>query len=71
MEYCCEFMKGELERTCEWHEDRFDCGDNVVHRKEDGTYGLMIHDGGRSTYVMYFCPWCGKNLKEHEQKGKR
>lgn len=62
--HCCDSMKGELERTCTMHEDRWDCGDNVVHfNEEKGTYGLMIRDGGRSTYAMRFCPWCGVNLE--------
>jgi hypothetical protein len=60
-------MKGELERTCDTHEDRWDCGDNVVHfNEEKGTYGLMIRDGGRSTYVVNYCPWCGKDLQTVE-----
>ena len=25
-------------------------------------YGLIIHDGGTSHYVIHYCPWCGHRL---------
>jgi hypothetical protein len=62
--YCCDIMKGELERTCNHHADRQDCADNVIHLSKDGTqWGIMIHDGGHSVYDINFCPWCGERLK--------
>ena len=67
-QYCCNSMKGELERTCDIHRDRWACGDNVVHfNPKTRQYGLMIRDGGRSTYPMTYCPWCGTDLVKHEK----
>lgn len=62
---CCGEMRRQLERTCDTHPDRWDCPDCVVtYSAARGTYGLMIHDGGTSSYHIAFCPWCGTELAE-------
>jgi len=69
MKYCCYLMKADLERVCVIHQDRWTCGDDVMYlNPETRQYGLKIRDGGRSTYVIHFCPWCGTNLHHHEDK---
>jgi hypothetical protein len=62
MGVCCEMMAKEFSRTCAVHPDRQLCGDNVIHRDSKGRYGLIIHDGGHSTYLIQYCPWCGKRF---------
>jgi hypothetical protein len=42
--------------------DPLACPDRLVVRWPDGTYGLLIHDGGSSRIDIAFCPWCGQRL---------
>lgn len=66
MKYCCEIMKGEIERRCSQHPDIFACPDNlIVHYEDRNTYGIIIHDGGPSFIRIKFCPWCGRELSEN------
>ena len=62
---CCERMKYDLQQVCDVHRDRFDCPDALV-AEENGTYGLIVHDGGRSTIAIAYCPWCGTKLPTEE-----
>jgi hypothetical protein len=55
-------MHHEVERTCEQHRDRFECPDCLVAIRADGSFGLIIHDGGSSSIRIWFCPWCGATL---------
>jgi hypothetical protein len=57
-------MQADLERVCDQHSDRFDCADALVHRAADGTYGLIVHDGGESFVSILVCPWCGSELHD-------
>lgn len=61
-EHCCYKMDRELGRECQQHPDPFDCPDRVIGKFSDGTYGLMIHDGGSAMYEISCCPWCGASL---------
>lgn len=62
-DHCCEDMRREVERTCESHPVRFECPDCLVHFSERlREYGLIVHDGGTSSIVILFCPWCGALL---------
>jgi len=58
-------MARQVASTCDAHADRFDCPDALVdfspHLQE---YGLIVHDGGRSTMVISHCPWCGQRLPD-------
>jgi len=56
-------MAAQLERQCAEHPNRFDCPDALVaYFPKDGSYGLIVHDGGSSTISIAFCPWCGARL---------
>lgn len=59
---CCGRMADQVCYTCNDHPDAFDCPDLVVTIMSDGTYGLLIHDGGRSFLEIIRCPWCGSYL---------
>ncbi len=49
--------------TCAQHQDLFQCPDHLVNfDRSNGTYGLIIHDGGSSVVSISHCPWCGANL---------
>ncbi|WP_206185881.1 hypothetical protein [Sphingosinicella sp. BN140058] len=61
-------MAGDLNRTCDRHSDRSDCPDALIARLGDGSYGLIIHDGGSSVMAIAFCPWCGTRLPEGEEE---
>lgn len=60
-EVCCDDMRYHLTVHCEQHSDPFECPDVVVVRR-GGTYGIPIHDGGTSSIVIRWCPWCGSAL---------
>jgi hypothetical protein len=59
---CCERMAYDLDQVCHDHADRFDCPDALIVKGVDGTYGLIVHDGGTSCIKIAFCPWCGTDL---------
>ncbi|MBA4307380.1 MAG: hypothetical protein C0429_11660 [Sphingopyxis sp.] len=59
--HCCEMMHSNVENICDMHPDRFDCPDCLIDYFKD-SYGLMIHDGGRSVITISYCPWCATKL---------
>lgn len=63
--HCCEDMRREVERVCDRHPNRHDCPDCLVsYSPVNRQYGLLIHDGGSSSFRIRFCPWCGGRLPE-------
>jgi hypothetical protein len=49
---------------CDQPFNPFECPDYLIyHHKQDGFYGIIVHDGGESSVEIRFCPWCGTNLK--------
>lgn len=61
--HCCERMTVHPEGRCPEHQDRADGPDALVrYSPELREYGLWIHDGGRSSIRIVFCPWCGAPL---------
>lgn len=62
--YCCDDLKFEITRSCELHENPYDCPDVIVLRIGYGdTVGMPIHDGGRSWIQITYCPWCGEKFE--------
>lgn len=51
-------------RVCDQHADRFDCADALIHRRDSGRHGIIIHDGGTSILEILVCPWCGSDLHD-------
>ena len=65
--YCCAEMRRRAEYVCpdldaNHHGDPLDCPDRLVTRRSDGSFGLVIHDGGSASIDVAFCPWCGRRL---------
>jgi hypothetical protein len=60
-QHCCEAMTRRLDWRCDTHADRYDCADASFTAKFQ-EYGLIIHDGGSSSIVISYCPWCGARL---------
>lgn len=56
---CCEIMKYFLNNNepnkIIKYSDKFD------------EYGIIIHDGGNSSIIINYCPWCGKKLPESKR----
>ena len=53
---------------CDKHSDPFSCPDYVINYNEKfDEYGLIIHDGGNSSYSINFCPFCGFKLPESKR----
>jgi Domain of unknown function (DUF6980) len=63
VDYCCERMAFDLNRTCRHHANRFDCPDALIAEMRGG-FGIIVHDGGSSVIRIDFCPWCGANLPQ-------
>ena len=48
---------------CDDHPDPTDCPDALVsYSARFDEYGVRIHDGGSSSLLISFCPWCGASL---------
>ena len=63
--HCCEMLRSNIEASCAQHAERWDCPDALVqYDPVTDSYGLMIHDGGRSSITIRFCPWCGSSLRD-------
>ena len=61
-------MRHHAEFECPRHPDRFECSDAVVHyHDQSDSYGLIVHDGGRSIIRIAFCPWCATPLRDLSQ----
>ncbi len=59
--HCCEQMHEHLIAICPVHPNRRDCPDAIV-AETDGSFSLIVHDGGSSMISIRFCPWCGADL---------
>jgi hypothetical protein len=62
--HCCERMAIDFAQKCGQHPDRFDCPDMFFDQLKNGSYGLIVYDGGRSVVKIAFCPWCGPKLPQ-------
>ena len=61
--HCCNQMTTAVRFTCQAHPDPFACPDALLHYADRfDEYGLIVHDGGASSIVIQFCPWCGLEL---------
>ena len=61
--YCCKMMTENAKFSCKDCHDEFECPDSIVyHNEKEGTFGIIIHDGGSSYIQISYCPWCGKKL---------
>ena len=61
-------MTDAVQSTCSEHPDRFDCPDALLDYSDIfDEYGIIVHDGGRSTVAIEFCPWCGARLPESQR----
>ncbi len=66
--HCCDEMKSAVESECAEHSDRFSCPDALIsYAAQFNEYGIIIHDGGSSTKLISFCPWCGSKLPESKR----
>jgi hypothetical protein len=56
-------MEDQVNLVCDNHESAFDCPDALVsYSSKFREYGLIVHDGGGSSILIEFCPWCGVKL---------
>ena len=66
---CCETMRYHLTNRCQEHaDDPYACPDALVsYVAKFDEYGIIVHDGGPSSVLIQFCPWCGKKLPESQR----
>jgi hypothetical protein len=56
-------MTEQLTCACAAHPDPSDCPDALVgYSSRFDEYGIRVHDGGSSSVLISFCPWCGARL---------
>jgi hypothetical protein len=61
-------MTTQIMHYCAQHEDIFSCPDAlIVYEPRFDEYGIIIHDGGRSSVAIRYCPWCGTALPESQR----
>lgn len=61
--HCCDDMTRHVEMECADHPDPKDCPDRVLkYSRARNEYGLVIHDGGSSSFSIRYCPFCGTKL---------
>jgi hypothetical protein len=48
---------------------RFEDGDTpILYCEKFDEYGLKINDGGSSSILIAFCPWCGQKLPDSKRE---
>ena len=68
MHTCCDRLKRALDHECDQHSDPFDCPDQLVaYAPRFDEFSLIIHDGGHSSVLIQYCPWCGSRLPESKR----
>lgn len=66
--HCCETMSRHVNVLCDEQVDLFACPDVLIgFGAEFQEYGLIIHDGGTSSFTIDFCPWCGRRFPESQR----
>lgn len=66
--HCCEDMIRHTGKLCGVHTDPYECPDQVIiYSDVFDEYGLIVHDGGRSSYDISFCPFCGSQLPKSKR----
>ena len=61
--HCCQQMTAMLNVECDQHSSDFECPDRLITYSERfDEYGLIVHDGGTSSILIFYCPWCGTKL---------
>jgi hypothetical protein len=63
-QHCCAVFGRNIEHRCKDHPNPFDCPDSLLTQFKDGSFGLIVHDGGSSAIKIAYCPWCGKKLSK-------
>jgi hypothetical protein len=66
--FCCAVMRKEVEHLCSHHPNTHDCPDHLIgYSARFDEYGIIIHDGGTSSSIIAYCPWCGTRLPESKR----
>jgi hypothetical protein len=61
-------MNTQITHRCDRHADIFSCPDAlIVYEPRFDEYGIIIHDGGRSSLAIHYCPWCGTALPDSKR----
>ena len=68
MKYCCKDMECFFNIFCDNHSSTEECPDKIIsYNIKFNEYGIIIHDGGTSSIIINYCPWCGKKLPESKR----
>ncbi|MDT0449446.1 DUF6980 family protein [Streptomyces hesseae] len=67
--HCCQAMNSHVNVLCGEHSDVYACPDTLIgFSAKFQEYGLIVHDGGTSSIIIEFCPWCGRCLPESQRE---
>ena len=56
---CCEMMKYFLNNNEPYR--------IIQYSNRSDEYGIVIYDGGNSSIIINYCPWCGKELPKSKR----
>ena len=63
IQFCCDWLRRMATMQCPEHPDRTECVDTAIHFYDEAReWGVPIHDGSASYYLIGFCPGCGSPL---------
>jgi hypothetical protein len=66
--HCCSDMENSLTLNCDQHTDEYSCPDVLINYSDKfDEYGLIIHDGGSSSLLIQYCPFCGTKMPESKR----
>lgn len=66
--HCCDSMQAHIDFRCRNHTSIYDCPDSILSFSDKyDEYGIIIHDGGTSSIVITFCPFCGTELPDSKR----
>jgi hypothetical protein len=61
-------MNDAVHYRCRQHSDPFDCPDCLIqYIPKFDEYGIIVHDGGSSSVLINFCPFCGAKLPKSKR----
>jgi len=61
-DFPCVHIAYHSTKTCEEHDDPWECPDMTLAKISDDEYCIPIRDGGSSFIEITHCPWCGIKL---------
>ena len=65
----CEMMTRQVaDWQCDMHAGKCSCADAAIDFiAKFREYGILVRDGGSSSILISYCPWCGVRLPDSQR----